>query len=87
MISRPFQTVRRMRDMDVRSQCLSSESAVKYPHVVGRREIQISTLPGEQDQSNALPRGQQKQSNPHPIPCLLTRRLYIDRCITMQGTE
>ena len=25
--------------------------------------------PGEQDQSNALPQGQQRQSNPHPMPC------------------
>ena len=52
----------------VRSQSFSSESAVKYLHV-GRRKIQISPPPGEQDQSNALPRGQQRQSNPHPMPC------------------
>ena len=25
---------------------------------------------GEEDQSNALPQGQQRQSNPHPMPCL-----------------
>ena len=51
----------------VRSQSLSSESAVKYLQV-GRRKlkIQISPLLGEQDQSNALPQGQQRQSNPHP---------------------
>ena len=48
---------------------------------VGRREIQISSLPREQDWSNALPQGQQRQSNPHPMPCLPLRRLYIDRCI------
>ena len=35
-------------------QSFSSESAVKYLHV-GRRKIQISPPPGEQDQSNALP--------------------------------
>ena len=52
----------------VRSQSFSSESAVKYLHV-GRRKIQISPPPGEQDQSNALPQGQQRQSNPHPMPC------------------
>ena len=74
MISRSFQTVRRMREAwkretYVRSQSFSSESAVKYLHV-GRRKIQISPPLGEQDQSNALPQGQQRQSNPHPMPCL-----------------
>ena len=44
------------------------------------KKDQISPPPGEQDQSNALPQGQQRQSNPHPMPC--PRRLYIDRCIT-----
>ena len=53
----------------VRSQSFSSESAVKYLHV-GRRKIQISPPPGEQDQSNALPQGQQRQSNPPPMPYL-----------------
>ena len=74
MISRSFQTVRRMREAwkwetYVRSQSFSSESAVKYLHV-GRRKIQISPSLGEQDQSNALPQGQQRQSSPHPMPCL-----------------
>ena len=69
MSSRSFQTVRRMREAwkreaYVRSQCFSSESAVKYLHV-GRRKIQISSALGEQDQSNALPQDQQRQSNPH----------------------
>ena len=64
MSSRSFQTVRRMREAwkreaYVRSQCFSSESAVKYLHV-GRRKIQISSPLGEQDQSNALPQGQQR---------------------------
>ena len=86
MISRSFQTVRRMREAwkretYVRSQSFSSESAVKYLHV-GRRKIQISPPLGEQDQSNALPQGQQRQSNPHPMPCLPPpRRHDIDRCI------
>ena len=78
-ISRSFQSVRLMREgwkreRYVRSQCFSSESAVKFLHV-GRRKIQISPpLPlGEQDQSNALPipQGQQRQSNarpPHALP-------------------
>ena len=74
MISRSFQTVRRMheawkRETYVRSQSFSFELAVKYLHV-GRRKIQISPPLGEQDQSNALPQGQQRQSNPHPMPCL-----------------
>ena len=56
------------REIYVRSQSFSSESAVKYLHV-GRRKIQISPPPGEQDQSNALTQGQQRQSNPHPMPC------------------
>ena len=38
-----------------------------HPHV-GRRKIQISPPRGEQDWSNALPQGQQKQSNPPPCP-------------------
>ena len=53
------------RETYVRSQSFSSESAVKYLHV-GRRKIQISPPPGEQDKSNALLQGQQRQSNPHP---------------------
>ena len=53
----------------VRSQSFSSESAVKYLHF-GRRKIQISPPLGEQDQSNDLPQGQQRQSNLHPMPCL-----------------
>ena len=54
------------RETYVRSQSFSSESAVKYLHV-GRRKIQISPPLGEQDQSNALPQGQQRQSNPPPM--------------------
>ena len=74
MISRSFQTVRRMheawkREIYVQSQSFSSESAVKYLHV-GQRKIQISPPLGKQDQSNALPQGQQRQSNPHPMPSL-----------------
>ena len=42
---------------------------------VRQRKIQISPPPGEPDWSNALPQGQQRQSNPPP------RHLYIDRCI------
>ena len=72
MISRPFQTIRRMREewkweAYVRTQSFSSESPVKYLHV-GRRKIRISPNLGEQDQSNALPQGQRRQSNPHPMP-------------------
>ena len=66
MTSRSFQTVRRMREAwkcetDVPSQSFSPKSAVKYLHV-GRRKIQISPLLGEQDQSNSLPQGQQRQA-------------------------
>ena len=49
---------------------------------VGRRKSQISPPPGEQDWSNVLNLGQQKQSNPHTMPCLPLCRLYIGRCIT-----
>ena len=55
------------RETYVQSQSFSSESAVKYLHV-GQRKIQISPPPGKQDQSNALPQGQQRLSNPHPMP-------------------
>ena len=80
------------RETYVRSQSFSSESAVKYLHV-GRRKIQISPPLGEQDQSNALPQGQQRQSNPHPMPCSPPRplrplrRLYIDRCIKIERSN
>ena len=72
MISRSFQTVRRIREAwkretYVRAQSFSFESAVKYLHM-RRRKIQISPPLGEQDPSNALPQGQQGQSNPHPCP-------------------
>ena len=72
MISRSFQTVRRMREAwkgetYVRRQSFSFESAVKYLHV-GRRKIQIFPPLGEQDQSNALPEGQQRQPIPTPCP-------------------
>ena len=40
------------------------------PSHVRQRKIQISPPPGEPDWSNALPQGQQGQSNPHPTPCL-----------------
>ena len=84
MISRSFQTVRRMREAwkqetFVQSQSFLSESAVKYLHV-GRRKIQIFPPLGEQDQSYALPQGQQRQSNPHPMPSLPPRQHVIDRC-------
>ena len=69
-LSRPYGAcVKRGSGKHVRSQSFSSKSAVKYLHV-GRRKIQISPPLGEQDQSNALPQGQQRQSNPHPMPCL-----------------
>ena len=69
-------------------------NATKFPHpglhiAVNQKAepkkgtIKIVSPPlGEQDQSNALPQGQQRQSNPHPMPCP-PRRLYIDRCIRM----
>ena len=49
----------------------SSEERFKYPL-------------REQDQSNALPQGQQRQSNPHPMPCLPPSPAGhdIDRCIS-----
>ena len=57
------------RETYARCQSFSSESAVKYLHV-RRRKIQISPPLVEQDRSNALPQGQQRQSNPHPMPYL-----------------
>ena len=96
MISRSFHTVRRVREawkwevgkhMFRLSLFLPSRRSNPSPprFHVGRRKIQISPPPGEQDWSNALPQGQQRQCNPHPTPCLPPppppRRLYIDRCI------
>ena len=57
------------RETYVRSQSLSSESAVEYPHI-GRGKIEISPPLGEQDQANAPPQGRQRQSNPHRMPGL-----------------
>ena len=58
---------------------------------VGRRKIQISPPPGEQDWSNALPQGQQRQSNPFPMPFLspspAPHRFYVDRCIKEMKKE
>ena len=61
----------------VRSQSLTFESAVKYPHV-GRGNIQISPPLGEQDQSNSSPQGRQRQFYPHPISCPPPAPLYRD---------
>ena len=60
------------RETDVRSQSFSSESAVKYLHV-GRRKIQISPPPGEQDQSNALPQGHRIWSKADEFPTTPTK--------------
>ena len=89
MISRSFQTVRRMREAwkretYVRSQSLSSESAVEYPHI-GRGKIQISPSLGEQDQSNAPPQGRQRQSYTINISSKVSnglRMLYLARKLT-----
>ena len=90
MISRSFQTVQRMREAwkwetYVRSQSFSSESAVKYLHV-GRRKIQIFPPLGEQDQSNALLQGQQRQSNPHPMPCLPPAGITLIGTLLLKST-
>ena len=51
----------------------------------GEERIEYTASLGEQGQSNALSQGQQRQSNPHPMPCLPTsRRHNIDRCITLR---
>ena len=86
MTSRSFQTVRRMREAwkwetDVPSQSFSPKSAVKYL-LVWRRKIQISPPLGEQDQSNSLPQGQQRQANPHPIPhTLILKKNFLQALI------
>ena len=59
---------------------------------VGRRKIQISPPTGEQDWSNALPQGQQRQSNPFPMPFLsppspAPHRFYVDRYIKEMKKE
>ena len=89
MISRPFQTVRRMREAwkgetYVRSQSFSSESAVKYLHV-GRRKIQIS--PGRTRSVKCPTPGPTKtiKSPPHALPS--PRRHNIDRCINSVGVK
>ena len=73
MVSRSFQTTCRVREAWKWGNIYSvSVSFVRvgsqiHPHV-GQRKIQMSPPPGEQDWSNALPQGQQRQSNPHPMP-------------------
>ena len=87
MISRSFQTVRRMREAwkwetYVRSQSFLSKSAVKYLRV-GRRKIEISPSPGRTRSVKCpIPQGQQRQSNPHPSP---PPRHDIDRCIIISN--
>ena len=67
----------RKRETYVRSQSFSSES---------ERKIQISPSLGEQDQSNALPQGQQRQIPTPPIPPP-PRRPYNNRCINRVKDE
>ena len=86
MISGFFQTVRRMRDAWKRGNiCSASVFFVRVGSKISPRRakniIQISPPLGEQDRSNALPQGQQRQSNPHPMPCLSPRRHGNDKCI------
>ena len=69
-LSRPY---RRVREAWKRGNiCSVSVSFVRvgiqiHPHV-GRRKIQISPSPGEQDRSNALPQGQKDNQIPTPCP-------------------
>ena len=84
IISRSFQTVRHVREAWMFGLSLfrpsRSQISPRRPHV-GQRNVQIFPSPGEHDRSNALSQGQQRQSNPHPMPCLPPCQLYIDRCI------
>ena len=50
---------------------------------VGRREIQISPPPGEQDYIGQMPYPRANKDNQIPTPCPASplRRLYTDRCI------
>ena len=90
MISRSFQTVCRVHEawkwgnmfgLSLFRLSQQSNPSQRRSHV-RRRKIQISPPLGEPDWSNALPQGQQIQSNPNPMPSLSpTRQLYIDRCI------
>ena len=43
---------------------------VKNIPTSGEERIEYTASLGEQGQSNALSQGQQRQSNPHPMPCL-----------------
>ena len=54
---------------------------------VGRRKIQISPPTGEQDWSNALPQGLQRQSNPFPMPFLSPPPPTGFRCIKEMKKE
>ena len=74
MISRSFQTVRRVRQAWKWGN-ICSVSSVRvgsqiHPHVSPMLGEEYSNIPspGDQDWSNALPQGQQRQSNPHPMP-------------------
>ena len=66
MISRSFQTVRRVREAWMFSrpsrQSNIPTSVPRRSHV-GRREIQTFPPPAEQDRSNALHQGQQRNPN------------------------
>ena len=85
MISRSFQTVRRVREAwKWGNICSVSVSFVRVgsqilPHVgptsgprrarVGRREIQISPPPGEQDYIGQMPYPRANKDNQIPTPC------------------
>ena len=61
---------------------------VKNISTSGEERIEYTASLGEQGQSNALSQGQQRQSNPHPMPCLPpSRRHNIDRCMHYVTTQ
>ena len=55
---------------NVRSNILKFHTPVHDLWSRARTKIQISLLPGQQDNSNVLPPDQSDRSNPHPMPRL-----------------
>ena len=75
----------------VRSQSLSSESAVNsIPSSVPRRAKKDSNISFPGRTRLVRTQGQQRRSNPQPMPCLPLsppHRLYVDRCIKEMKKE
>ena len=84
-----FQTMRHMheawkQETYVQSQSFPSELAVISPRQV-KKDSNIPCPGRTRSVKCPIPQGQQRQSNPHPMPCLPPCRHDIVRCISLRA--